>query len=439
MINFITNLLNIDRTQIKSFNIASLPDETRIHITLHSRKEPCPFCGGVVHSNGYSSPIKINHPILQDRKMTILFRNQRFKCNECLRTFSATNPFTFPTFRNTYFTLINVMKQIANLNLTYSMIAQNNHLSVTQVQRYCDSFLTIPRQPLPEWIGIDEIYSKMAKRTQSAYLCVLVDHNKRALMEILPSRSKNYLNSYFDKIPLKEREKVKYVTMDMWESYKTVARRYFPNCIIAIDPFHVVTHLITAFQRIRLNIMYQVEYGSNAYYLLKTWHDLIEKDVFLDNKPVYNERFKRKLNKRQLQEMILDLNENLTLGYRLKEMYLYFNSKATSKDCEEWFDSIYEAFLEADLPEYREFINMLSNWRTEILNSFIRPYNEHKLSNALTENMNGRIKAYLHISKGVSNFKRFRKRMIFALNPSVFYTITDQLKSDSIPRNSKNE
>lgn len=322
MINFITNLLNIDRTQIKSFNIASLPDETRIHITLHSKKEPCPFCGGVVHSNGYSSPIKINHPILQDRKMTILFRNQRFKCNECLRTFSATNPFTFPTFRNTYFTLINVMKQIANLNLTYSMIVQNNHLSVTQVQRYCDSFLTIP---------------------------------------------------------------------------------------------------------------------SDAYYLLKTWHDLIEKDVFLDNKPVYNERFKRKLNKRQLQEMILDLNENLTLGYRLKEMYLYFNSKATSKDCEEWFDSIYEAFLEADLPEYREFINMLSNWRTEILNSFIRPYNEHKLSNALTENMNGRIKAYLHISKGVSNFKRFRKRMIFALNPSVFYTITDQLKSESIPRNNKNE
>ena len=87
MINFITNLLNIDRTQIKSFNIASLPYETRIHITLHSKKEPCPFCGGVVHSNCYSSPIKINHPILQDRKMTILFRNQRFKCNECLRTF----------------------------------------------------------------------------------------------------------------------------------------------------------------------------------------------------------------------------------------------------------------------------------------------------------------------------------------------------------------
>lgn len=66
----------------------------------------------------------------------------------------------------------------------------------------------------------------------------------------------------------------------MWFPYKEVANKYFPNCIVAVDPFHVVEHLMTSFRRIRLNIMYQVEYGSDSYYLLKTWKDLIERMFF---------------------------------------------------------------------------------------------------------------------------------------------------------------
>lgn len=101
---------------------------------------------------------------------------------------------------------------------------------------------------------------------------------------------------------------------------------------------------MTSFRRIRLNIMYQVEYGSDSYYLLKTWKDLIEKNVFLDNEPVYNNRFKMKLNKRQLLDLILEISETLALGYHLKEMYLTFNKNATEENCEEWFNSILEAF-----------------------------------------------------------------------------------------------
>ena len=184
------------------------------------------------------------------------------------------------------------------------------------------------------------------------------------------------------------------------------------------------------FVRIRLNILNQCEYDSTAYYLLKTWKDLIEKDVFLDNEPVYNKRFGRKLNKRDLQEMILSISENLCLGFRLKEMYLRFNKEATSDNCEQWFDTIYEAFLSSGIHEFDSFITTLSNWKKEILNSFQRPYDDRKLSNALSENINGQLRTYLAISKGISNFTRFRKRAIFSLNPKVYYSITDTLRSD---------
>lgn len=317
------------------------------------------------------------------------------------------------------------------------MVAESNHISVTQVQRYFDSFVNIPRIHLPESIGIDEIHSKMAKRSDSAYLCVMVDNKNRSLFEILPSRSKAELKKYFDRIAVDERNQVHYVTIDMWEPYKDIATTYLKNAVIAVDPFHVIKHLMDCFRRIRLNIMYQVEYNSNSYYLLKTWKDLIEKDVYLDNEPVYNKRFKKKLNKRELLDMILDISENLTLGYRLKEMYLYFNKNASEDDCESWFDSIYEAFKEAQLSEYIEFVSILENWRTEILNSFKRPFDERKLSNALSENINGQIRTYLAVSNGVSNFTRFRKRCLLSLNKKVHYSINDQLRSDKYKANKK--
>lgn len=254
------------------------------------------------------------------------------------------------------------MKQLKNLNYTYLMIARSNHISVTQVQLYFDSFINIPRITLPVSLGIDEIHSRMAKRKDASYLAILVDNLNRSLVDILPSHSKTELSRYFERIPLDERKQVRYVTIDMWPPYKEVCEKYLPNCIIAVDPFHVIRHLMEGFSRIRLNILNQCEYDSTTYYLLKTWKDLIEKDVFLDNEPVYNKRFGRKLNKRDLQEMILNINENLCLGFRLKEMYLHFNKEAIPDNCEQWFNTIYEAFLSSGIHEFDSFITTMSNW-----------------------------------------------------------------------------
>lgn len=430
MYDFITDLFNLDKKSIKSIDVATSHDLTEIHITLYHENIPCPFCHGVTHSHGFSAPKTINHAKLTDRKCVVVFRNPRYKCNECLKTFSGNNPFTFSNFKNSYLSLNNIMKSLSNLNYTYKMVADLNHISVTQVQRYFDSFVNFPRLTLPESIGIDEIHSKMAKRSDSAYLCVMVDNVDRSLFEILPSRSKATLSRYFDRISAQERSRVKFVTIDMWEPYNDIAVHYFKNATVAVDPFHVVKHLMDAFSRVRLNIMYQCEYGSDSYYLLKSWKDLIEKNVFLDNKPVYNSHFRKKLNKRQLQDMLLGISDTLALAYRLKEMYLNFNKNAKEDDCAVWLESVLTAFKEAQIPEFSDFISMVEYWKIEILNSFKRPFDNRKLSNALSENINGQIRSYLTISNGISNFSRFRKRCILSLNPHVYYSITNHLVSD---------
>lgn len=430
MKKFITSQLNINEEDIESLDVESKKEETIFKIVLKSKIEECPYCFGRLISNGFSRIKKINLATLKRRKSTIHWKPRRFRCIDCNKTIMDTNPFTFSRFRQSFNVMNQVMLDLGNLNKTYKDIAEAHDISITQVLRYLDSFVTVPRLTLPESIGIDEISSDMAKY-HSKYLCVMVDNQSRDAFEILPSRSKHHLKRYFEKIPENERLKVKYVTMDMWLPYKDITKQYLKNAIIAVDPFHVVKNLMECFANIRLNILRQVEYGSDAYHLLKKWKDLLEKDCNLDNEPRYNSRFRQKLNKRQLLEMTLAISENLAQGYELKEMYRNFNQNATSENCEEWFDALLIAFKDSTISEYEPFITLLTNWRIEILNSFKRPYDDRKLSNALSENTNGKIKIYIAISRGISNFERFRKRILFALNKKIYYSITDKVNLQS--------
>lgn len=118
MFDFIADLFNLDKNFIKNMKIVSLPDVTQLHISLIPERLNCPYCHGITHLNGYSRPKIINHPKLTDKKCVIVFKNNRYQCNECLRTFSGPNPFTFTNFKNSYLALDNIMKSLSNLNFT---------------------------------------------------------------------------------------------------------------------------------------------------------------------------------------------------------------------------------------------------------------------------------------------------------------------------------
>ena len=320
------------------------------------------------------------------------------------------------------------MKLLANLNYTLSMISDELDISSTQLSTYIDSYITIPARTLPECLGIDELHSKELSRRNSGYLCILVDNEKHSLYDILDSRSKMNLSLYLSGFPKEQRYKVRYVTIDMWEPYKDAAKTYFPNCIIAVDPFHVVKHLHSNFDRLRIDLMNQCEYGSNAYYLLKKWSRLLVTDnVNLDNKRVYNRRFHTWLNRRDLKDMLFDSFPVLKQAYELKESYRRMNREYSYEEAAAHYDKISDRFRRCGIAQYEEFTNILFTWKEEILNSFLRPYNDRKLSNAYTENINSQLRTYLSVSRGISNFSRFRKRVIYALSPDIRYALTSTL------------
>lgn len=430
--DFIISLFNLTSDQIADMQAVKGDDDT-LHVyvkTIPAEKE-CPFCGSPLTKFGHGRPKTITNSVLKNRNCCIHWTPQRFKCNcsSCDKTITERNPFGFKGFTVSYATIQNIMFDLKNPHLSFKDVAENNGVSITTVQRYFDSYVHAPRpRHLPESLGVDEIHSDMAKYG-SAYLCVLVDNTRREVFDILPSRSKHELEKYFELFPREERDKVKYVTIDMWRAYEDVAQKMFRNCIVAVDPYHVVKHLVDCFTRLRISVMKQCEYGSPSYYLLKKFSWLCTaKDVDLDNEAVFNHVFNRYMNRRDLLEELLAVNDDLCVAYNLMTAYQDFNDSCPQEKAREHFEALYESFITSDIPAYREFVTLLSDWKEEIIHSFIR-VDGRKLSNALTENINSQIRVYLAVARGSSHFERFRRRILYCLNKKVFYSCTSFLTS----------
>ena len=64
-----------------------------------------------------------------------------------------------------------------------------------------------------------------------------------------------------------------------------------------------------------------------------------------------------------------------------------------------------------EIPEFKELLHILSNWREEILNYF-----DYRITNGFVEGKNNRIKTTKRMAYGYRNLDNFRLR-ILATNP----------------------
>lgn len=427
--DFITSALNLSSDRVDSIEtIKDRSGKLIVKVSLKPKYPECQCCGGKTKIKERKK-VSYNHLPVAGTPCDIEWRRIRYVCKDCGKTFSEPSPFGPDGYHQTYAVLDSIANSLHSVNATFFDIAQRHRVSSTLVQLYADSYIHAPRMPLPVNLGIDEIHSDMAKYGGS-YLCVFVDNQKRQLSEILPDRSKRTLSRYFEAIPQAERNAVKYVTIDMWEPYLEVAHKYLKNAEVAVDPFHVIEHLDNAFNDFRILLKNQSPEDSPRYYLLNNWYKLLLSDKYkLDNEPQYNKFFRKKMNYQELYDLLLAISPDLKLAYELKEMYHQFNSKCSYAEAREQLDLLIEAFEESELECYTKFIGLLKHWKEEIINSFRRPYNEHKQSNALAENINQKLRKLLDVSNGFANFERFRARTLYCLNDSLFYTLTSHLKS----------
>ena len=274
-----------------------------------------------------------------------------------------------------------------------SSIANRYNVSSNTVLRILNC-LSVSRDRLSEILCIDEFQGDSGN---IKYQTSLLNGSKHSIIDILPSRDKNTLYEYFEKIPSKERNEVKYFVSDMSKTFKLVKEVFFKNAIHIIDRYHFIRQVSWALENVRKRIQKDISSKLRKYF---------KRSKSLITKPA------SKLTSEQANEvsLMIELNKELKEAYKLKELFYQYvlsqpNKTRAKKALREWI----KRADESKLKEFKSCITAFNNWFEEICNSFDYPW-----SNGPLEGTHTKIKTLKRNCFGMRNFDLFRKRIMFS-------------------------
>ena len=398
-----TELIGIKDQNIK----ISLVFETDTHIEIQAKLDypapSCPHCHGKMIKYDFQKPSKI--PLLEQAGTPTLLRlkKRRFQCKSCR---SVTVAETSIVEKNHQ--ISNLVRQKVTQLLTEKVsltdIARRLRVSTSTVYRKLDQFTFKEHyDKLPAVMSWDEFGFK---KGELAFVAQNYETNE--LITILDNRRQTTIRNYFLKYPLKVRQQVQFITMDMSGAYIPLARKLFPNAKIVLDRFHIIQHLGRAFLKTRIAIMNQFDKKSLPYRALKNHWRLFQKDSRkLSLNSFYSKTFRQTLAPHEVVAKTLVFSKELTDYYTLYQLLLFHFQE---KRVDEFFELIEENRSKVNHYFQTVFRTFLRH------KQYIKNALETDYSNAKLEATNRLIKDIKRLGFGFRNFINFKKRVFITLN-----------------------
>lgn len=423
----IINILNLKLTDVQSCTSKRVSNQLTYYITLNRTETTCSICHSLLKIKEYKTKI-IKHQIIRDTDTIISYRARRYDCPTCHKTHTELNPFASKDSNLSYLTIISILKFLKEPTSTFALASRQYNVSNTKIVVLFDTYCQMPKRTFTKTICIDEFYA--IRSSKEKYVCMIIDFSTGTILDIMFGRTKNNWITYVQYLSDKERNEVKYISIDMYDTYRFAAKQYFKNAKICVDSFHVISNINLILRNVRIKTMKSYETHSIEYYLLKkfNWLLMYDSSKVLENKAKYNHKLKRYINYPQLLEMILDIDPILKEAYELKEEYLIFNSTSSLTNAREELAHIIQLYINSNIEGYRSFASStLLKWFEEIVNSF-SIVDGRRISNGPIESTNSRVKTILKVANGFKNFSRMRNKIMYCLNKDALITVTKQLQ-----------
>ena len=379
------------------------------HGYLTYTPEYCPHCGCI--NGGFHDIIKWNFKRnckikiakVANYNTILLLDKQRFFCKNCNRTFTAsTNVVDFHK-QISNDTRLSVILDLMNKGSEKDISIRNN-ISTNSVNRILDEISndTIVKNNglLPEILGIDEFSA--TKDTISKLAFIIMDQTNKNIFDINPSRKSLDIKQYFRNYPKKERDKVKYITLDLYKPYYKLMHSLFRNAILIPDRFHIVIQARNALDKTRINLCKK----SNPNYkkFKKYWKLLLKDKRDLDKKKKkYQTCFKKEMTQYDIVSYLLNTNEELYETYQIYQSILY----SIDSRNKEIFLSIINGKNKKISKYMKKALKTFRNMKKYILNAF-----DYEYSNGIVEGTNNLIKQIKHTAYGYRKFKHLKARVM---------------------------
>ena len=244
ILNIKDNNIYFNKDCLKIVNIKGI--ETKVfHGYLTYIPDFCPKCGCINESSNdiikwnFKRNCKIKITKACGYNTLLILDKQRFLCKHCNRTFTAST------------NIVDYHKQISNdtnLNIKLELmqkgsekdIAKRNNVSSNHVNRILHQIsedkLVKNNGKLPNIMGIDEFNA--TKDTISKMAFIIVNQDKCNIFDINNSRLSLDIEKYFKRYSKQERDKVKFITLDLYKPYYKLMSKLFKNAILISDRFY---------------------------------------------------------------------------------------------------------------------------------------------------------------------------------------------------------
>ncbi|QYS87904.1 transposase [Flavobacterium oreochromis] len=260
-------------------------------------------------------------------------------------------------------------------------------------------------------LSYDELYTiitnKKAKGKAGSIVAIIKGTKADNIIEIL------------SKIPLKERNKVEEVTLDMAPNMGLIIKKSFPNATLVTDRFHVQKLAIEALQEIRIKHRWEAIDQENESIekakknkkkfnpeLLKngeTKKQLLARSRYL----LYKRKNKWTENQKERAKIVFEIYPDIEIAYQLSIELSNIFQNTTNKiyaytKLAKWHEKVNQTGFKAFNTISRTIIN---HYKT-ILNYF-----DNRSTNASAESFNAKIKAFRSKFRGVRNIEFFLFRL----------------------------
>ena len=379
----------------------------------------CPKCGCINES--YDDIIKWNWKRKCKIKITkacgyntlLILDKQRFLCKNCNKTFTASTD------------VVDYHKQISNdtnLNIKLELmqkgsekdIAKRNNVSSNHVNRILHQIsedkLVKNNGILPTVMGIDEFNA--TKDTISKMAFIIVNQDNRNIFDINNSRLSIDIEKYFKRYSKQERDKVQFITMDLYKPYYNLMSKLFRNAILIADRYHIVIQARNALDNTRIKLCNKN--NPNYKKLKKYWKLILKKESELDNEnKIYNKHFKKEMSQKDIVTYLINTNEKLYNDYQI---YQGIEKAINSKDKQLFLNIVNNNINNKYISKkMKQALKTYKNMEKYICNSF-----DYEYSNGIVEGINNVVKQIKHAACGYKKFNHLKARVMLIkglLNP----------------------
>lgn len=378
---------------LSGFQIAKVRKEKTIEVIGRYVDRPsCAHCGAQGCRIKSSFWRRLKHSRQGNQLIELLVRSHKYVCQVCRRYFNLRIPGVLPRKKSTENFRLEVYEKHHG-GMSQRLLSKTHGIGQATVERWYQDFVLyrvkeLSGRPSPRVLGIDEHFFTR-KQGYATTLCDLGNHK---IHDVVLGRSELSIKTSL--LRIRERHKTQVIVMDLSETYRQIARKYFPNALIVADRFHVI-RLIN-------------------HHFLKAWQSI---------DPV-GRRNRGLLSLMRRHEKNLSLEQKLTLGrylsehLALKEIYEFkqrlcevlsrkLQRRKPLRRVLHTLHHMIEQLKEIPLESIKTLGQTLDRWKVEIARML-----RFSKTNGITEGFHNKMEMISRRAFGFRNFQNYRLRVL---------------------------